>query len=128
MVFRKMTGDERLADIWAKDYPVAWISDCVKVQIFMYPVFSGIRLRAGYQGDAVVYLDWCCGSKPTAFSTIFAMLTTILKFRDANNAFMDLPRDSKVKPYYEDKEFMAKVYLQYKEASLMDKPISFNDR
>lgn len=83
------------------------ISDCGRVEIGVYRVMYGYRVRAGYVDSLRAELDWCAGAYLTDLWCLFNMALAILSQRDSGpECFKGIPRHSQVKPYYKDAEFV----------------------
>lgn len=77
-----------------------------KIEMGVYPVMFGYRVRAGYVDSGYYNLDWCCGANQGLVEWVYAALKTILENRDTSNPFEGLLIASNIKPLYLDIEFM----------------------
>lgn len=83
------------------------VSDCGRVEIGLYQVFYGWRVRAGYVGEPTVALDWCAGDDMVIVSYLFNAAVLILSQRDGGDGcFNGIPGSSAIKPFYKDADFM----------------------
>lgn len=73
----------------------------------IYPVMFGYRIRAGYIGLQWYELDWCAGDDPIQINLLYSICNHCLLLRDKKDPFKDLPRISKIKPFYNDPEFVS---------------------
>ena len=72
-----------------------------RVEIGVYRVIFGYRVRAGYIGNGYVHIDYCCGADQEWIRRVYAAVLTILSARDEANAFKGFPVQT-VKPMSED--------------------------
>lgn len=78
------------------------ISEEAQIEMGVYPVIFGFRVRAGYIGMPCCEIDWCCGDDQLKLEGAYSICKKILEQDgDFNNM---LPR-SKIKPYFNDLEF-----------------------
>ena len=83
------------------------ISQGGMVEMGMYPVLFGKRLRAGFVGEPVCEVDWCCGDSETHFWSAYIALGLLLHRRiEDHGCFEGIPRASEIKPYYRDESFL----------------------
>jgi len=81
-----------------------------KVQMAIYPVMFGWRIRAWFTGRQACMLDWCAGADWSHVEWLYTALRLILEAREeTSQIFEDLPSHSEIKPVFADKEFMLKV-------------------
>ena len=86
------------------------VSDCGRVEIGVFRVMYGYRVRAGYVDSLGCELDWCAGADMKDLWYLFNVALSILSQRDSGPACFDgIPRFSQVKPYYNDAEFVAEL-------------------
>lgn len=78
-----------------------------RIEMGVYPVMFGWRVRAGYIGSVFIELDWCCGDRPGFVWGTYCMLKELL---ERGIKMEDLPGRSHVKPWSHDPEFMSRVY------------------
>lgn len=74
-----------------------------KMFIGTHPVLFGARIRAGYVGDPLVEIDWCCGDNLPLLSLTYHML---LNHMENGGTFEELPSVSMIKPWYMDLKFI----------------------
>lgn len=80
------------------------------IQIGIYPVLFGYRVRAGYVDDKWgVNLDWCGGDRIEYITWLYLALILILSQREPENCFEGLPPVSQIKPYFNDLPFFNKI-------------------
>jgi hypothetical protein len=94
------------------DMPFRYVYENIEVGI--YPVLFGFRVRAGYRGSATYYIDWCCGDNQHTVRTYFQLLLEILEYRiekgwKINEIFSELPPCSEIKPVFNDLKFLEYV-------------------
>lgn len=80
-----------------------------EVEMSLYPVIFGWRVRAGYvykvAGYATYYLcDWCCGNDPMLIHVAYSAMKRLLQ---AGIELEELPTASAVKPWIKDPDFRA---------------------
>jgi len=76
------------------------------VEMGLYPVLFGWRVRAGKVGDMGVWCDWCCGDDPYI---VFGGYSLMRRLLTAGVELEALPRASDPKPFPNDASFMAVV-------------------
>jgi len=88
------------------------VSEHNLIQMGVYPVNFGHRVRAGFVDDKYgVLLDWCAGGKWKDVERLYSLLHGILSAREENDAcFHGLPGHSNIKPFYNDPEFVNAVF------------------
>ncbi len=84
------------------------ISENGIVQIVVYPVMYGHRVRIGFCSDPWFYhLDWCGGGNWKDVERLYSIALGILSLREeTENCFDDLPTKSSIKPFYLDDDFI----------------------
>lgn len=89
-----------------------YVSDDGKIEVGVYPVMFGVRVRAGYVGLGVCELDWCCGTNRVFLE---GLLGALKKHIQANpkNPFEGLPTISQIKPAYNDPDFMKAINKKF---------------
>lgn len=81
------------------------ISECGKVEIGIFPVIYGFRVRAGYVGDGSCRLDYCCGNSQIMTEILFSMVKNVLEQREAGRSLWIFPKQVR-KPFFQnDHEF-----------------------
>jgi len=61
------------------------------IELGVYRVLFGYRVRAGYIGNGYCDIDYCCGDDPVMISRVYSAVLTILSNRDEIYAFKDFP-------------------------------------
>lgn len=83
------------------------------IEVGIYPVLFGYRVRAGFIGSAGCEIDWCCGDNPHTIRTYFQLLIEILEWgaeKDlGKEIFTGIPLCSKIKPLVNDLDFLKEV-------------------
>ena len=80
------------------------------VNMAIYPVIFGWRVRGWLSSNFCCSLDWCAGDSQGDVERLYSILFNILSHREEDtNAFNDLPMVSSVKPYFNDDEFVVNV-------------------
>jgi len=88
------------------------------IEIGLYPVMFGVRVRAGFVGSHYSHLDWCAGASPEHIQSLYKIAVTILEARSEDRfCFNGIPGVSRVKPYFNDPEFLKEI-AKLLEASL----------
>lgn len=81
-----------------------------RVEVGVYPVIFGWRVRAGYGGSDYCELDWCCGGNIiSAFTMRDVLLRYLRKLKSSRDCFAGLPETSRIKPLFRDLDFLNKV-------------------
>lgn len=93
------------------------VSEDGKIEMGIYPVMFGYRVRAGYVGNEIYELDWCGGDEQQQLELLYSIMKNIL---EARGNFRDIPPVSAIKPFYNDEEFMHKVNM------MVIKPLKIN--
>lgn len=90
------------------------ISENGVIHIGIYPVAFGFRVRAGYMdNDTGVEIDYCGGADPKQVSWLYYAVKTILEKREENSdVFAELPSCSKIKPFFNDFDFLEFITKQ----------------
>jgi len=79
------------------------VSEDGKIEMGIYPVIFGYRVRAGYTNSQSYELDWCGGDKHENLELLYSIMKNILE--DKGN-FIGLPAVSSIKPFYNDALFV----------------------
>lgn len=80
------------------------------VEMGVYRVMYGWRVRAGFSGYPCCELDWCAGSQWKNVEQLYSLCYAILTLREeSRNCFEGLPTCSRTKPFYMDREFIVTV-------------------
>lgn len=83
------------------------VSEDGTIEIGIYPVMFGYRVRAGFIGGFSTELDWCGGDNQTQVELLYSIAKSIL---ESQGNFNGMPPFSKIKPFFKDEEFIDKVY------------------
>lgn len=90
------------------------------VEISVYPVMFGFRVRCGFVGEEACELDWCAGNKWDDVQRLYSIALAILSKRTENTScFENIPRISNVKPFFLDEDFTKTVITQAGELDLV---------
>lgn len=80
------------------------------VNIAVYPVMFGWRVRGWVTGENFCHIDWCAGDVQQDVERLYSILLNVLSNRDeSKDVLSDLPQASKVKPYFNDDDFVVNV-------------------
>jgi len=82
------------------------VSEDGKIEMGIYPVMFGYRVRAGYIGSMFCELDWCGGDDQAQLEILYSIAKNIIEH---NNSFEGVPTNSIIKPFYKDAEFVKKI-------------------
>ncbi len=86
------------------------VSEGGTVEIGVYRVMYGYRVRAGFIGTLSCILDWCAGGNWIEVESLYTMCLHILESRtEDQSCFSGIPSHSTVKPYRNDHEFLRTV-------------------
>jgi len=86
------------------------VSMCGRVEIGVYRVLYGYRIRAGFVGCPACELDWCAGDDWLEVQVLYSICLGILAQRpNAEECFDHIPRSSAVKPYFRDARFVSRL-------------------
>lgn len=83
------------------------VSEDGKIEMGIYPVMFGFRVRAGYVGDYGVLMDWCGGANQGQVELLYSIAKNILEHR---GSFTGVPERSDIKPFFNDPAFLEKIY------------------
>lgn len=72
-----------------------------RVEIGVYRVIFGYRVRAGYVGSGFYHIDYCCGADQDWIRRVYAAVLTVLTAREEQDAFKGFPVQT-YKPMSED--------------------------
>ena len=82
------------------------VSESGLVEIGIYRVLFGSRIRAGFVGDPVCQIDWCCGDVQHRLWSHYVAIYLILSRRDeTTDCFQNIPPTSVIKPCWKDEKF-----------------------
>jgi hypothetical protein len=82
------------------------VSEDGKIEMGIHPVIFGYRVRAGYAGDMSYMFDWCGGDNQTQVEMLYSIAKNILEHK---NSFAGVPVCSKIKPFYNDVDFVKHI-------------------
>ena len=76
------------------------------VEMGIYRVMFGFRVRAGFCGRNSCELDWCAGANWSDVERLYSICRSIMMKRpEDSDCFAGLPRCSQVKPFFLDVPF-----------------------
>jgi len=101
----KHNGTGKIKFIPAEDSEVyqRLVSEDGKIEMGIYPVMYGYRVRAGYVGSMCCELDWCGGDDQSQLELLYSICKNIL---ESKGNFSNIPIRSEIKPFYKDAEFV----------------------
>jgi len=80
------------------------------IEIGVWPVLFGYRVRAGFEGRMSYEVDWCAGQSYICLNGLYWTLRDILASRQhAPNPFAGIPGTSLVKPVFLDLQFQSQL-------------------
>lgn len=85
------------------------VSESGRIEVCVYPVAYGHRVRVGYTNSGCCVLDWCGGGRWSDVERLYSLAVAILSRRQEEGCFDGLPTMSRVKPFYLDEEFVRVV-------------------
>ena len=86
------------------------VSEGGTVEIGVFRVLYGYRVRAGFVGAISFNLDWCAGANWIEVESLYTMCLQILMDRkEQPSCFDGMPPCSTIKPYRNDHEFLRQV-------------------
>ena len=86
------------------------VSEKGLVEMGVYRVLYGYRVKAGFVGDAGSVLDWCGGGNWKDVERLYSLCKAILERKsESKKCFKGLPPFSLVKPFYNDANFVKLV-------------------
>lgn len=88
------------------------VSEDGKIEMGIHPVMFGYRVVAGYTGSQFLELNWCGGDDQSQVELLYSIAKNIL---EQKGNFEGLPLVSEIKPFYNDKKFLALVMDQIKQ-------------
>ena len=96
------------------------VSENGLVEMGVYRVMYGYRVRAGFVGDMGSVLDWCGGGNWKDVERLYSLCKAILEQQpETKSCFNDLPPNSMIKPFYKDVDFVRVVGEKAGEFSLV---------
>jgi hypothetical protein len=78
------------------------VSEDGKIELGVYPVMFGYRVRAGFTTNEWSEIDWCGGDDQGQVEMLYSFAKNIL---EKQGDFKGMPMCSKIKPFYNDEEF-----------------------
>lgn len=85
------------------------VDEEVGIEMGIYPVLYGMRVRAGFIGQPAVRVDWCCGANQLTLEWAYTAVRQVLEEKAGPDVFNNIPLTSKIKPIYNDADFVLKV-------------------
>jgi hypothetical protein len=83
------------------------VSENDLVEIGVYKVMFGWRVRAGFCGSPVCELDWCGGAEWKDVERLYSLCVAILSKKEEDLLCFDkIPPYSNKKPFFKDKDFI----------------------
>jgi hypothetical protein len=101
------------------------VSEKGTVEIGVWKVLFGFRVRAWFRGAGGAALDWCAGGDWKNVERLYSIALAILSKREENEiCFEGLPSCSKIKPFFHDADFIEMVTREAGDFELikLDKP------
>ena len=99
------------------------ISENELIEMGVYRVLYGHRVRAGFIGRMWCQLDWYGGDNWKDVERLYSLCQAILLKRDeGKECFDDLPPCSEVKPFFNDPKFVKAVFREAGEFTLISLP------
>jgi hypothetical protein len=85
-------------------------SDDGRIEIGVYRVAFGWRVRAGFRGSVAFELDWCGGGEWSDVEALYSIAKAILEKRSTDrDCFRGIPGSSTRKPYFNDEKFVTTI-------------------
>lgn len=79
------------------------VSEDGRIEMGVYPVIFGFRIRAGFVGSSTCEVDWCCGNDQKFLEIAYDLLKKLL---ERGYSFQRILPTSHVKPIFNDNNFM----------------------
>lgn len=79
------------------------VSEDGRIEIGVYTVMFGYRVRAGFVGDFFCHLDYCCGDKQEMVEYIYSGVKAILENTTGDKPFSKFPHQN-IKPFFNDQD------------------------
>lgn len=83
------------------------VSEDGKIELGVYPVMFGYRVRAGFTNFEWSEIDWCGGANQTQVELLYSIAKNIL---EKQGNFKGMPMCSDIKPFYNDEEFSKYIH------------------
>lgn len=93
-----------------------------RVEIGVYRVIFGYRVRAGYIGSGIYHLDYCCGADQEWVRRVYNIVLTVLSARDEAGAFAGFPEQT-IKPMDKDHVCFVELAKMMKGQTPMKVPV-----
>ena len=87
---------------------VRQVSSDKRIEMGVYPVIYGARVRCGFVGSMSCHIDWCAGSNDISLKILYSLCYKIIGDRlDLEDAkiFEGIPGFSDIKPWTRDVDF-----------------------
>ena len=96
------------------------VSENNLIEMGVYRVLYGWRVRAGFIGNGSYNLDWCGGGDWKDVERLYSLCFAVLSNRSESiNCFKNLPPFSKIKPFHLDRDFVKVVSKEVGDFSLI---------
>lgn len=82
------------------------VSEDMKIEMGVYPVMFGYRIRAGYVNRMTVELDWCAGANQNDVETFYSTMKHII---ETKGTLEGIPTRSEIKPLMLDADFLISI-------------------
>ena len=82
------------------------VSEDGNIEMGIYLVMFGYRVRAGFVGNGIYELDWCGGDEQTQLELLYSIMKNIL---EARGNFRYVPPSSVIKPFFNDHDFVYRI-------------------
>jgi len=76
-------------------------------EVYVRQVMYGYRVVGGFVDYGCCEFNWCCGNEKTVILTSQHVLMTLI---ENGTPFKSIPTMSTIKPWYNDDEFVKRVY------------------
>lgn len=99
------------------------VSSDGRIEMGIYPVLYGFRVRAGFVNCPCCSLDWCAGESDVSLRNLYTICKNILEPRlEQVDPFQDVPPWSHVKPWFKDRAFTEKIVSMVKDFKMESIP------
>ena len=93
------------------------------IEMGVYRVMYGHRVRAGFIGKMCCELDWCGGGNWKDVERLYSLCQAILlKREESKTCFDGLPSCSEIKPFFNDPKFVKVVFREAGDFKLVSLP------
>lgn len=79
-----------------------------KIEMGIFPVLFGFRVRGGELGAICYEIDWCCGDSHLFLEKQYNLLCYFL---ECGITFKEMPSISEIKPGFKDRAFLDKQFV-----------------